>query len=48
MEMGCYRFYKGLQTLIVVILTFIISLLFSWLMAYLPKGDYIIGYKIKR
>lgn len=38
----------GLQTLIVVILTFIISLLFSWLMAYLPKGDYIVGYKIKR
>ena len=37
-----------LQTIVVIILTFIGSLGLSYIIAKLPMGDYIIGYKIKK
>lgn len=37
-----------MQTCVIIGATLIISFLFCWLIAHFPKGDYIIGYKIKR
>ena len=37
-----------LQTCVVAVLTFILSLMFCLLVSRLPKGDYVIGYKVKK
>lgn len=37
-----------LQKCVIAVFTFIISLMFCLLVSRLPKGDYIIGYKVKR
>ena len=38
----------ALQTLVVIILTFVLSFTFSWLISFIPKSQYIIGYHRKK